>query len=64
MDIVIVRDGEEYRLLHGHLRLANMLREARDVVVHVRGEGELRVGREHSHYVVLSGSKVLPLRMQ
>lgn len=64
MDIVIVRDGEGYRLLHGQLRLANMLRDAGKAVVPVPGEGELSVLRERSGYIVCVGDRRIPLRMQ
>lgn len=64
MDIVIVRDGDGYRLLHGQLRLANVLREAGNALVHVPGEGDLRVLRERSGYIVCAGDRRVPLRLQ
>jgi len=60
-DIVIVRDGDGYRLLHGHLRLANVLRVADEVDVEVRGEGTVRVRKTRSGYVVGRDARTLPL---
>lgn len=64
MDIVIVRDGEGYRLLHGHLRLANVLREAEHAVVRIPGEGERRVRRERNRYTVCVEDFCYPLHMK
>lgn len=60
-DIVIVRDGDGYRLLHGHLRLANVLRAAEEIEVEVRGEGPVKVRKTGSGYVVGCGMRRLPL---
>jgi hypothetical protein len=60
-DIVIVRDGDGYRLLHGHLRLANILRASEEIQVDVRGEGTVKVAKTRNGYVVDSGTRRLPL---
>jgi bifunctional DNA-binding transcriptional regulator/antitoxin component of YhaV-PrlF toxin-antitoxin module len=44
-DIVIVREGDGYRLLHGHLRLATELGRTGEVDVEVRGEGRITIVR-------------------
>jgi hypothetical protein len=64
MDIVIIREGDGYRLLHGHLRLANVLREAAAVNVHVHGEGEVQVVRVRSRYMVKRDGQQRPLQVQ
>jgi hypothetical protein len=64
MDIVIVREGDGYRLLHGHLRLANVLRTAGEAKVHVKGEGELRITRVRSEYLVDREGLQRPLHRQ
>lgn len=64
MDIVIVREGKGYRLLHGHLRLANVLRTSGEARVHVKGEGELRILRVRSEYVVDLDGRLCPLHRQ
>lgn len=64
MDIVIVREGDGYRLLHGHLRLANVLRGAGEARVPVKGEGELRILRIRNEYVVDRDGCHTPLRRQ
>jgi len=60
-DIVIVRDGDAYRLLHGHLRLANVLRAADEIEVEVRGEGMVKVRKTGNGYVVARDARKLPL---
>lgn len=44
-DIVIVKEGDGYRLLHGHLRLATELGRTGEVDVEVRGEGKITIVR-------------------
>jgi hypothetical protein len=60
-DILIVREGEAYRLLHGHLRLANVLRADGEIVVEVAGEGAVKVIRTSGDYLVGRGEQRLPL---
>lgn len=42
-DVWIVRDGDMYRLLHGHLHLAIELAKQGHVFVDIKNEGEFRV---------------------
>jgi hypothetical protein len=51
-DILIVRDGDGYRVLHGHLRLASVLGVRNEVVVDVRDEGKVRIVRTGNGYFV------------
>lgn len=51
-DIVIIRDSNGYRLLHGHLRLTNMLRKAQEVMVEVKGEGFVSIRKSGKEYLV------------
>ncbi|HYC41714.1 MAG TPA: hypothetical protein VEB70_01865 [Noviherbaspirillum sp.] len=60
-DIVIVRDGDAYRLLHGHLRLANVLRAADEVEVEVQGEGPVKVRKTSNGYVIGPDGRPVPL---
>jgi hypothetical protein len=60
-EIVIVREGEAYRLLHGHLRLFSLLNTTDEVSIHVRGEGLLRVQRSKSDYRIRKDGRQLPL---
>lgn len=60
-DIVIVRDGEHYRLLHGHLRLANLLRCAPQAAVEVRGEGRMLVVKTRNGYRIGRDGRLAPL---
>ncbi|HEY0848184.1 MAG TPA: hypothetical protein VGE12_22645 [Noviherbaspirillum sp.] len=61
-DILIIRDGDGYRLLHGHLRLANVLGKADEVSVQVPGEGEVRIVRAQNGYLAGKDGQRLPLR--
>lgn len=63
-DIVIVRDGDAYRLLHGHLRLATVLDQADEVLVNVPGEGRVRISRARNEYYVRGEAHRLPLHRQ
>lgn len=60
-DIVIVRDGEAYRLLHGHLRLFNMLSTSDEIRVDVYGEGAVTVVRTRAGYLVGKDGQRIPL---
>lgn len=60
-DIVIVRDGDAYRLLHGHLRLANVLRATDEIEVEVKGEGPVKVRKAGNGYVAGANGRPLPL---
>lgn len=60
-DIVIIRDGEKYRLLHGHLRLSNVLRTSAQVQVEVKGEGQVHITKTREGYAIAKGAQRLPL---
>lgn len=60
-DILIVRDGDGYRVLHGHLHLASALSRSDEVFVDVRGEGQVKVCRTRSGYLVANDGRRLPL---
>ncbi|HJV87728.1 MAG TPA: hypothetical protein VJ698_19820 [Noviherbaspirillum sp.] len=61
--IVIVRDGEAYRLLHGHLRLANVLRGTGMARVEVKGEGQITVLKTRDGWCADRNGQHLPLRI-
>jgi hypothetical protein len=60
-DIVIVREGEAYRLLHGHLRLANVLRANGEAWIEVSEGHRVRIVQARGGYLVASGAQQLPL---
>jgi hypothetical protein len=60
-DIVIVREGGAYRLLHGHLRLANVLKANGEAWVEVPGGHRVRIVQAPNGYLVASGEQQLPL---
>lgn len=60
-DILIVREGDGYRLLHGHLRLASVLGASDEVLVDVPGEGKVHIARSGTGYIVGKDGQRLPL---
>lgn len=60
-DIQIIRDGNGYRLLHGHLHLANKLRLHDEVVVDVRDEGKVKIVRTRQGYFAGRDGQSLPI---
>lgn len=60
-DIVIVREGGAYRLLHGHLRLANLLKAEGEAWVALSGDERVKIMRSPDGYLVASGAQRLPL---
>lgn len=60
-DILIVREGDGYRLLHGHLRLASVLGATDEVSVEVPGEGRVQLSRSGTGYIVGKDGQRLPL---
>ncbi|MEC4720641.1 hypothetical protein RY831_15865 [Noviherbaspirillum sp. CPCC 100848] len=63
-DIVIVKEGDGYRLLHGHLRLATELGRTGEVDVDVRGEGKITIVRVQDELHVRQEGQQLPLYRQ
>ncbi|OWW21887.1 hypothetical protein [Noviherbaspirillum denitrificans] len=60
-DIVIVRDGDAYRLLHGHLRLANVMRATDEIEVEVKGEGPVKIRKTGNGYTAGTDGRRVPL---
>jgi hypothetical protein len=60
-EILIVRDGEGYRVLHGHLHLTVLLGEVKEIFVKVKGEGKAKVTRTANGLIVHHGEIPLPL---
>jgi hypothetical protein len=61
-DIWIVRDGDSYRLLYGHLHLIGALGRSGEVFVQVKDEGRLKVVRERGGFLVGAGDEQRALR--
>lgn len=60
-EIVIIRDGEAYRVLHGHLRLATVLSLRSEVYVDVKDEGKIRIVKTRNGYFAGKDGQRLPL---
>ncbi len=60
-DILIVRDCNGYRILHGHLHLANELSRHDEVVVDVKNEGKVKIVRTRQGYFADSDNQRIPV---
>jgi len=60
-DIVVVRDGNVYRLLFGHLRLASEMETSGEISLDVKGEGKIRVVKARTGYFVNQDQQRIPL---
>ena len=60
-NILIVRDGDHYRLLHGQLHLVSKLSMCDEVCVDVKEEGEVRIIKASGGLLVETGNQRLPL---
>lgn len=50
--ILIIREGDSYRLLHGHLHLASALAKGGTVSVDIKGEGQVKIVCERGELLV------------
>lgn len=62
-DILIIRDGDAYRLLHGHLHLASELTMSNEVFVDIKNEGKVRIVKTESGLRVEQDQRRLPLEV-
>jgi hypothetical protein len=61
-EILLVRDGEGYRVLFGHLRLTSVLTMSTEVTVNVKGEqGRAKIIRTEEGLHVAKDNLQLPL---
>jgi len=60
-DILIIRECDNYRVLHGYLHLANELSRHNEIVVDVKGEGKVKIIRTRQGYFAGQGNHRLPL---
>ena len=59
-DILIVKDRGGYRLLHGYLHLENSLNMAKEILVEVQGEGQVRIVKKSGRIYVNDEKLRLP----
>jgi len=60
-DILIVRDPDGYRILHGHLHLANALNTSNEIFVEVKDHGQVKVVKTPTGLIVAHENHLLPL---
>ena len=59
-DILIVKDRGGYLLLHGYLHLENSLNMAKEILVEVQGEGQVRIVKKSGRIYVNDETLRLP----
>jgi len=59
-DILIVKDEGGYHLLHGYLHLENSLNMAREILVDVKGEGQVRIVKKSGKIFVNNQTLRIP----
>ena len=60
-DILIVRDNDGYRVLHGHLHLASVLSMSDEVLVDVPGGGKVKIVKARHGLLAKRDSQPMPL---
>jgi hypothetical protein len=60
-EIVIVREPDGYRVLHGHLHLATEIMLHNEVVVDVRDEGKVKIIQTGQGYFAGRDGQRLPI---
>ena len=60
-DILIVREGNGYRVLHGHLHLASALNMSSEAIVDSSGEGKVKVVKTSTGILIEEKNQRLPL---
>lgn len=60
-EILLVRSGEGYRVLHGHLHLVSVLSMANEAIVDASGEGKVKVVKTPGGILIGEADRQLPL---
>jgi len=60
-EIVIAREKDGYRVMHGHLRLTALMSENTEIILNVQGTGDVKVKRTPTGYAVYDGEVSLPI---
>lgn len=60
-EILLVRNSDGYRVLHGHLHLASVLDMSNEAIVDVSGEGKVRVVKTPDGILIGEDNQRLPL---
>jgi hypothetical protein len=60
-EILLVRQGDGYRILHGHLHLVNSLSQTGEALADASGEGKVKLFKTPSGIMIGNDNKNLPL---
>jgi hypothetical protein len=62
-EILLVRQSDGYRVLHGHLHLASVMSEQHEAIVEVSGEGKVKAFKTSDGILIDNKNQRLPLLM-
>jgi hypothetical protein len=60
-EIVISREEDGYRVMHGHLHLTALMCENAEIILYVQGTGDVKIIRTAKGYAVDDGEVSLPI---
>ena len=60
-EILLVRNDNGYRILHGHLHLATVMSTSNETIVDASGEGKVRVIKTPEGTLIENGQRRMPL---
>jgi hypothetical protein len=60
-EILMVWEEDGYRVLHGHLHLTALMSENPEIIINVRGKGDVKIIRTAKGLIVHDGKAGLPL---
>jgi hypothetical protein len=62
-EILLVRQIDGYRVLHGHLHLASLMSAANEAIVEASGEGKVKVVKTPDGMLIGAENRCFPLLM-
>jgi hypothetical protein len=62
-EILLVRQRDGFRVLHGHLHLASVMNQVNEVIVEVSGEGKFKAIKTNEGILIDDKKRCLPILM-
>jgi len=63
-EILLVRNGNEYRVLHGYLHLASAISKSTELFAEASGEGQVKVTKTPYGIFIGNDNRRLPLQLK